>query len=91
VFYAWSDVEQLDFTENNERLHAELDPPHPPDPPALDFSLDIWDGFEPGEYIGITSFFGGARREVWTSFSGTLPADDPIPDEVVIWSSLIEW
>ena len=95
AYYAYAPLDDLDFQsdpERNRRLYAELDPPHPPDPPALDFSLDIWEGFEAGEYIGITSSsFGVGRREVWTSFTGTLPAEDPHPDEVVIWSSLIEW
>jgi len=53
---------------------------------------DIVSSFETGENIGITSSsFGVGRREVWTSFCGTLPGRDPHPDKVVIWSSLIEW
>jgi len=63
-----------------------------PDPPALDMGDDIVSSFETGENIGITSSsFGVGRREVWTSFCGTLPGRDPHPDKVVIWSSLIEW
>jgi hypothetical protein len=54
VWYAWSDVELLNFEGRNSLLY-ENDPNDPNDPPALDFTLDVqpvW--FELGEYIGIT-------------------------------------
>ena len=42
-------------------------------------------------HIGIDAQVDASGLRIWTSFSGTLSADDPYPDEVVIWSSLIEW
>jgi hypothetical protein len=92
VFYAWSDVDLLDFEEQNELLY-EIDPDDPNDPPALDFGdpndpNDLWGQFEPGEYIGISAY----GDQVWTSFTGTYPPDPPDPKlEALIWSSRIDW
>jgi hypothetical protein len=49
---------------------------------------DLFGGFEPGEYIGISAY----TNEVWTSFTGTYPPDPNEPKlEALIWSSRIEW
>jgi len=87
AFYAYAPLDELDFQsdpEQNRELYGV------PSEPAVDGELDLWDGYELGEYNGITFFFGGGRHEVWTSFSGT-KAGDPSPDKTVIYSSFIEW
>ena len=87
AFYAYAPLDDLDFQsdpEQNRELYAV------PAEPAVDGELNLWKGYELGEYNGITSFFGAGRHEVWTSFSGT-KAGDPSPDKTVIYSSFIEW
>jgi hypothetical protein len=99
VWYAWSDVDLLNFEGQNELFYIE-DPndPNQVDPrPSLDFALDVTPGnFEVGEYNGITCYenVDAERDEIWTSFAGTWETtgdpNDP-DDESLIWSSRIDW
>jgi len=92
VWYAWSDVDLLDFEDQNKLLY-EIDPNDPNEPAALDFTLDVSPGdFELGEYIGITWYQNddAQRDEVWTTFTGTSPTEAE-DEESLIWSSRIDW
>ena len=51
----------------------------PVDEPAADLNLEpLSDGFELGEYVGITWYAppGAGPTEIWTAFTGTLSTDD---------------